>query len=51
MKAFHGMVYVALYDADHEPDLTDRVDNTLLGLPILSEEEVSQEIRKEALRK
>ncbi|KAK3385955.1 oxidoreductase CipA-like protein [Podospora didyma] len=44
-KAMVGFIFVALYDEDHEPDLTDRLDNELLGIPVMTDAEVSEAIK------
>ena len=50
VKAEGGFVFVAVYDEDHEPDLTDRLNNQLLGLPVMNDLEVAEVIKNEMLR-
>lgn len=50
VKAEGGFVFVAVYDKAHEPDLTDKLSNQLLGLPVMNELEVAEVIKKEMLR-
>lgn len=40
---------VAIFDKEHIPDLTDRLSNELLGLPILTEKEAAA-IVKDAVK-
>ncbi|OIW28221.1 oxidoreductase CipA-like protein [Coniochaeta ligniaria NRRL 30616] len=48
-KAMRGLTFVAVYDEDHGPDLTDRLSNKLLGLPVMTEKEVAEVIKKAML--
>ncbi|KAK3384103.1 oxidoreductase CipA-like protein [Lasiosphaeria ovina] len=45
-KAMRGFTTVAVYDADHDPDLTGRVDNEMMGIPIMGDREVADVIKK-----
>lgn len=48
-KAMRGFTFVAVYDEDHGPDLTDRLSTKLLGLPVMTEKEVAEVIKKAML--
>lgn len=48
-KAMRGFTFVAVYDEDNGPDLTDRLSNKLLGLPVMTEKEVAEVIKKAML--
>ncbi|KAH8911598.1 oxidoreductase CipA-like protein [Coniochaeta sp. PMI_546] len=45
-KAMRGFTFVAVYDEDHGPDLTDRLSNELLGIPVMTDKEIAEVIRK-----
>ncbi|EOO01589.1 putative oxidoreductase -like protein [Phaeoacremonium minimum UCRPA7] len=49
-KAMTGFTFVAVYDEEHDPDLTSKVDNKLLGLPVMDVEDVAEVIRTSMIK-